>query len=180
MKSNIVVYRHLFLSAIALSVSIFAFITTASAEDKTFSKFVYDSNTVIHYRFPTHSNDLVIDRSEAATSEVFIVVLEPGEAPPLHKHDDTEQIFYLLEGTGVLTIGETGKTFPVRPGDVVRVPPTVFHKIEATGGKRVRYLAVDCFMGGRPQAEPTWDAHVRVLCEEQGWDYNQVVGKKGK
>ena len=67
----------------------------------------YVFNEPLRYRFPTHVNDLVMDRVEAETSEVFIVVLEPGEAPPLHVHDDTEQIFYIMEGRGLLQIGDS-------------------------------------------------------------------------
>ena len=170
------VNRPLMAIMLAGFVSICAAAFQVYAED--YSKFVYDTDEVVHYRFPTHSCDLILDRSKAATSEVFIVILEPGEAPPLHKHDNTEQIFYILEGTGVLTIGKNGTTFPVKPKDLVRIPPKFYHKIEATGGKRVLYLAVDCFMKGRPTVEPTWDAHIRTFCKEQNWDYNAVVGKK--
>src|SRR5690242_10392160 len=63
-------------------------------------RYVFSTNDTIRYRFPTHTNDLVMDRSEAETSEAFMVVLEPGEAPPLHQHDDTEQVFYVVRGTG--------------------------------------------------------------------------------
>lgn len=120
----------------------------------------------------------MIDRSEANTSEVFIVVLNPGEAPPLHKHDDTEQIFYILKGAGTLTIGKDGKEYTVSTGDVVRIPPTVFHRIEAEGDKQMRYLAVDCFISGRPKDEPTWDDHIKAVCREQGWDFNEIIKYK--
>jgi oxalate decarboxylase/phosphoglucose isomerase-like protein (cupin superfamily) len=121
-----------------------------------------------------------VDRADSQTSEVFIVVLEPGEAPPLHQHDDTEQVFYILEGEGTLRIGSEKKEFAVRPADVVRVPPTVLHSIQCTGQKPLRYLAIDCFVAGRPKAEPTWDSHVRVMCRREGWDYRQVVSGDGK
>ena len=52
-----------------------------------------------------------------------MVVLEPGEAPPLHAHHDTEQVFYVLSGSGELQIGAApGERFPVGPGDLVRIP----------------------------------------------------------
>jgi len=139
-------------------------------------QYVFDTAKTRRYKFPTHINDLVMDRAEAATSEVFVVVLEPGQAPPLHKHDDTEQIFYLLEGEGTLTVGEEGEKYPVKVGDLVRIPPRVFHTIQAMGGRALRYLAVDCFTADRSEEEPTWDDHVKVLCSQQGWDYDQVVG----
>ena len=104
-----------------------------------------------------------------------MVVLKPGQAPPLHVHGDTEQLFYVLEGEGVLTIKEDGKetAFPVHVGDLVRIPISVYHSIKSEAG--MRYLAIDCFVDKHFEDEPTWDAHVKVLCKEQGWDYNQVV-----
>ena len=139
-------------------------------------QFVFPTSQVKRYRFPTHINDLVVDRAVSQASEVFVVVLEPGEAPPLHKHDDTEQVFYILEGDGILRTGARKKSQPVRPGDVVRIPPAMLHSIQCSGKRPLRYLAIDCFPGGRPKDEPTWDAHVKVLCRQQGWDYEKAKG----
>jgi mannose-6-phosphate isomerase-like protein (cupin superfamily) len=138
-------------------------------------QFVFPTSKLKRYRFPTHVNDLVVDRADAETSEVFVVVLEPGEAPPLHQHDDTEQIFYVLSGQGVLRIGARQKRFPVRVGDVVRIPPRTLHSIRCLGKKSLRYLAIDCFVGGRPKAEPTWDSHAHIICENNGWNYDEVM-----
>jgi mannose-6-phosphate isomerase-like protein (cupin superfamily) len=139
-------------------------------------QFVFPTSQVKRYRFPTHINDLVVDRADAQTSEVFVVVLKPGQAPPPHKHDDTEQIFYILEGRGILRIGARKKKFPVKTGDVVRIPPKTIHSIQCVGKKPLHYLAVDCFVGGRPKNEPTWDSHARVMCRQQGWNYERVIG----
>jgi quercetin dioxygenase-like cupin family protein len=139
--------------------------------------YVFSTTDTKRYRFPTHVNDLVLDRSEATSSEVFIVVLAPGEAPPLHQHDDTEQIFYVLSGRGRLEIGEERQACSVNAGDVVRIPPSTLHTIHCLGNSHLRYLAVDCFPAGRPKAEPTWDAHVKTVCREQGWSIEQVVGQ---
>ncbi|HEX9925347.1 MAG TPA: cupin domain-containing protein [Anaerolineae bacterium] len=137
-------------------------------------KYVFSTQQFKRYRFPTHINDLVMDRAEATSSEVFIVVLAPGEAPPLHRHDDTEQIFYILSGHGRLEIGDDGTEYPVNPGDVIRIPPSTWHRIHCLGDVPLRYLAIDCFPAGRPDAEPAWDDHVKTVCREQGWDYEQV------
>ncbi len=138
--------------------------------------FVYPTGKLKRYAFPTHINDIIYCRSAAECSEAFIVVLRPGKAPPRHKHDDTEQVFYVLSGRGVLTIGERDKRYPVKRGDVVLVPPGTWHSIQSVGGT-MKYLAVDCFSGKRPKLEATWDEHVRVMCRERGWDYRQVTGK---
>lgn len=135
---------------------------------------VYSTEKTKRYRFPTHINDLVYDRADAERSESFVVVLEPGGAPPLHKHDDTEQVFYVLSGEGVLTIGKDGETQSIRDGDVIVIRPGLWHSIMAEGGP-LRYLAIDCFGAPETRKEPTWDEHVQVLCREQGWDYRNVV-----
>lgn len=86
------------------------------------SNFVFSTKEVVRYRFPTHVNDLVMDRAEAETSEVFIVVLGPGGGPPLHTHHDTEQVFYILAGKGLLQVEEPVQSYTILPGDVVRIP----------------------------------------------------------
>jgi mannose-6-phosphate isomerase-like protein (cupin superfamily) len=139
------------------------------------TRYVFSTTETIHYRFPTHTNDLVMDRAQAATSEVFIVILEPGEAPPLHVHHDTEQVFYLLQGAGTLQIGdEDPQSLAVKPRDLVRIPPHTPHRIRCAGAEPVVYLSVDCFVGGRPAQEPTWDSHVRAMCAENHWDFDRV------
>jgi len=88
----------------------------------------------------------------------------------------------VTEGQGTLTIAKEGgkdtKTFKVNAGDVVRIPPSTWHKIRSEGGQTMRYVGVDCFVGGRPKAEPTWDSHVRVMCKMNGWDFDKVTGKR--
>ena len=148
----------------------------AISKPKTFDQFVFSTEKLKRYKFPTHINDIILDRVNASYSEAFMVIIEPEKAPPFHKHDDTEQVFYVIEGTGVLTIGDKRDQYDVKPGDVVRIPVSTFHSIRANKGNTLRYLSVDCF-GDRPTAEPTWDAHARVLCEQNGWDYSKVVSE---
>jgi mannose-6-phosphate isomerase-like protein (cupin superfamily) len=136
-------------------------------------QYVFDTRRAVRFRFPTHVNDLVLDRADAAASEVFIVVLEPGEAPPLHVHHDTEQVFYVLEGAGLLQIGDSERC-AVAAGNVVRIPPGTHHRISCVGDTTLRYLSVDCFPGGRPKDEPTWDSHVLTMCRTNGWDVSRV------
>jgi mannose-6-phosphate isomerase-like protein (cupin superfamily) len=145
-----------------------------------YDKFVFSTQETTRYRFPTHVNELVLDRADAATSEAFLVVLQPGEAPPLHLHDDAEQIFYVLQGSGKLRIGgDTDRHFPVRTGDLVRIPPHTYHSILCESSGPLVYLSVDCFLNGRPESEPTWESHVRAICAQNQWDFEQVKTRKG-
>ncbi len=138
------------------------------------TRYVFDTQDTIRYRFPTHTTDLIMDRAEAHTSEAFLVILEPGESPPRHIHDDMEQVFYVLRGNGALEIGPQALRFPVKPGDLVRIPPHTYHRIRCDNRQPLVYLSVDCFLAGRPKDEPTWESHLRVMCKQNGWDFKKV------
>ncbi len=138
-------------------------------------KYVYESNEGIRYKFPTHTNLLLVDRADSTTSEVFLVEIDPRKAPPLHQHNDTEQVFYILQGRGQLQIGrENPLKFDVRPSNIVRIPPGTPHLVMCTSEDMLRYLCVDCFIDGRPSKEPTWESHVRTICKENAWDFQRV------
>jgi mannose-6-phosphate isomerase-like protein (cupin superfamily) len=139
------------------------------------TQYVFDTRQVVRYRFPTHTNDLIMDRRDGAASEAFFVILESGEAPPLHVHEDAEQVFYVLEGEGRMTVGnDEPETVDLRVGDFVRTPPGTYHSVRCLGSARFVYLSIDCFTAGPPADEPTWESHVRVLCEQNGWDFDAV------
>ncbi|NMB92937.1 MAG: cupin domain-containing protein [Flexilinea flocculi] len=142
-------------------------------------KYVFETEgKIIRYRYPTHINDLTIPREETASSEVFMVLLDEKEAPPFHKHDDAEQIFYMIQGVGKLEIKEDGSSesefFEIIPGQVIRIPPHTWHRVTALNKEGVRYLCVDCFPNGFNPEEPTWDSHVKNLCDQLGWDFNTI------
>ena len=73
-----------------------------------------------------------------------ITAVPPGKrAFPRHNHHVNEEMFFILEGTGELQIGES--TYPVRPGDVIACPPggkEAAHQITNTGMEELKYLAV--------------------------------------
>jgi len=101
-------------------------------------KHVYSTEGGKRYEFPTHVNELVIDRSDATVSEVFMVEVEPGKGPPPHIHSDAEQVYYIVEGRGTLTVGEGGdaRHFPVKPGELgsfLRLPKRATRHTSFTG-----------------------------------------------
>ncbi|MHC1705724.1 MAG: cupin domain-containing protein [Tenuifilaceae bacterium] len=148
--------------------------STTNLPKKEYSQFIFETTNLYRYEFPTHINDIIVDRAVSQNSEVFMVIVEDGKSVHHHQHADTEQIFYMLEGTGILSIGKDKAEYAVKPGDVVRIPPSVLHSIRTDPGENIKYLCVDCF-GKQKPLEPTWDEHVRVVCKEQGYDYNEVV-----
>jgi len=137
--------------------------------------YVFDSKNGRRYAFPTHINDLIVDRADACSSEVFIVIVEPGKAVHLHAHEDVEQIFYIIEGQGVLTVGDEKNEFDICPANIVKIPPKTLHMVSAKGNKPIRYLCVDCFCGQRKSYEPTWESHVKAMCKEQGYKFEDIA-----
>lgn len=73
-----------------------------------------------------------------------ITAVPPGKrAFPFHNHRVNEEMFFVLQGTGEVRIGED--TYPIRSGDVIACPPggkETAHQIINTGAEELRYLAV--------------------------------------
>jgi uncharacterized cupin superfamily protein len=73
-----------------------------------------------------------------------ITVVPPGKrAVPLHNHHANEEMFFILQGSGELRVGE--ERWSIRQGDFIASPPggpEVAHQIVNTGSEEMRYLAV--------------------------------------
>jgi len=69
------------------------------------------------------------------------VQYEPGKQVPWHKHDDTEQLMFILEGEGILRLGE--EEHPLRAGDYLAFSPgPPGHQIVNRSDAPLRYLAI--------------------------------------
>ena len=64
------------------------------------------------------------------------VCFEPGQAAGLHKHPVQDEIFYVVEGKGVITF-EDRDDIPVKPGSVVFIPSGVVHGVDTTDSDRL-------------------------------------------
>jgi uncharacterized cupin superfamily protein len=73
-----------------------------------------------------------------------LTLVPPGKcAFPAHNHYGNEEMFFVLEGTGEVRIGE--QRHPIRAGDVIACPPggpETAHQIRNTGTTDLKYLAV--------------------------------------
>ena len=66
--------------------------------------------------------------------------LEPGEASRPHLLKSSSEVYYILEGEGVMHIA--GESARVRPGHAVYVPPGSRQQIENTGDKTLTFLCI--------------------------------------
>lgn len=74
-----------------------------------------------------------------------LVILEPGKGHTRHNHPGVEEILYVVSGTGIQMV-EDAEGRPVRQkvsaGDLVHIPPDVYHETINTGWEPMRILAV--------------------------------------
>lgn len=64
--------------------------------------------------------------------------LPPGGATERHYHKASEEIYFVLEGKGLMEIN--GKEQEVGPGDAVLIPAGDWHQIETQGESVLRFL----------------------------------------
>ena len=64
--------------------------------------------------------------------------LLPAASTTPHHHVSAEEIYYILEGEGMMRVGEESRD--VGPGDAIAIPPGMVHSITNTGRRVLRFL----------------------------------------
>ena len=67
---------------------------------------------------------------ETSDMHFNIYCIAAGQENPLHRHPDSDEILYFVEGTGECVCGD--ETYDVKTGDLVFVPKDVPHAIRNT------------------------------------------------
>ena len=72
-----------------------------------------------------------------------VVQLEPGKGHARHNHPGCEEILYVVSGHGKQMIDLGDETWePIQPGDMVHIPPDIFHSTINTGWEPLKLIAV--------------------------------------
>ena len=79
--------------------------------------------------------------SQSTRITITRVTVEPGSIQPRHAHENSEQAWIALSGTGTLLLGD-GERRPFRVGDVVRFEDGDVHGLENKSAEPFVYLAV--------------------------------------
>jgi mannose-6-phosphate isomerase-like protein (cupin superfamily) len=84
----------------------------------------------------------LIDRTTSGIEECSLAeeVLPVGAAVGRHHHVETEEIYYILQGTGRMTVGSEVRE--VEAGDAVFIPRRKTHTLENTGKVPMTILLV--------------------------------------
>ena len=78
-------------------------------------------------------------RDEINRAQSLVEAVVPaGARTRLHRHRETEELYHVTAGEGVLTLGS--ERLKVSPGDTALIPPGTPHCIEATGAEALRIL----------------------------------------
>jgi len=64
--------------------------------------------------------------------------LAAGKKTLLHSHQQTEELYYITAGKGLMTLGD--EQFEVQQGDTVCIPPGTAHCIENIGTEELALL----------------------------------------
>ena len=82
----------------------------------------------------------LLDRTNAPVRHQSLAeaTLELGQATERHYHRASEEIYYIMEGTGEMELD--GERQAVRPGDAILIPPGAWHQIKGTCPVPLRFL----------------------------------------
>jgi len=64
--------------------------------------------------------------------------LPAGASTVAHHHVETEEIYYVLEGRGLMRVGD--ETRDVGPGDAIAIPPGAVHQMTNRGTALLKFL----------------------------------------
>ena len=100
------------------------------------------------------------DGSSMSLGEVIVL---PGQSHEWHNHDKSEEIVYVLSGTGEFTVGE-GNRFPIAPGDAIHIPVGVFHDSHNLGWAPLHLLVM--YSPAGPEIDDVAGPHHRAAASE--------------
>ena len=84
----------------------------------------------------------LIDRTTSPITQCSLAeeTLPPGCAVTPHHHREIEEIYYIVAGRGLMTVGD--ESCEVSTGDAVFIPRGHRHSLENTGSEPIRLLLV--------------------------------------
>lgn len=84
----------------------------------------------------------LIDRTTSEITQCSLAeeTLPPGCAVTPHRHRQIEEIYYIVSGRGLMTVGE--ETREVGAGDAVYIPRGHRHTLENTGDDPIKLILV--------------------------------------
>jgi quercetin dioxygenase-like cupin family protein len=74
-------------------------------------------------------------RQGAASMSVLTSTVPTNDAIRIHKHLNEDEIFFIRQGTGLFTLGES--EHPVSAGSIIFIPKGIWHGLKNTGTEEI-------------------------------------------
>lgn len=81
---------------------------------------------------------LLINPDETETIALGYVAVNSGESTEIGLHDDEEEVYVILKGKAILSIGDEERE--VSMGDVAYVPRNNMHRMKCISEEKLEYL----------------------------------------
>lgn len=104
---------------------------------------IHNHANIFSYRTKDNSTiwELYHPRSSPVKGvSVAEALVEPGRDTEVHRHQLSQEIYYILEGEGEMRLG--GETFKVKTCDAILIPPGTLHCVKNDGRSALRMLCV--------------------------------------
>jgi mannose-6-phosphate isomerase-like protein (cupin superfamily) len=88
--------------------------------------------------FVTKDGSAIRELHHTALQSLAEATLEPGQATQRHHHRVSEEIYFVVKGSGDMEVD--GERTRIRPGDAVLIPPGAWHSLENDGTSELRIL----------------------------------------
>jgi mannose-6-phosphate isomerase-like protein (cupin superfamily) len=88
--------------------------------------------------FTTKDGSTIRELHHTELQSLAEATLEPSQATKRHYHRATEEIYFVLKGSGDLEVD--GERRRIRPGDAALIRPGAWHTLENDGNSELRFL----------------------------------------
>ena len=110
------------------------------------------------------SSHILMDAGELGSRHMTVtwVDVPEGVSQQLHSHEEAEQVYVIVRGTG--TLSAAGDTQTLEPGDLALIPPATDHTIANEGSEPLALVSV------QSPAVSVEETFGRQLAEVAGYD----------
>jgi mannose-6-phosphate isomerase-like protein (cupin superfamily) len=110
------------------------------------------------------SSHILMDAGELGSRHMTVtwVDVPEGVSQQLHSHEEAEQVYVIVRGTG--TLSAAGDTQTLEPGDLALIPPATDHTIANQGTEPLSLVSV------QSPAVSVEETFGRQLAEVAGYD----------
>jgi quercetin dioxygenase-like cupin family protein len=114
-----------------------------SASSTKIPKHIDDVNKKDLYPLNSTTSRLLLDRTETERFEMVVVTWPKGSKGALETHEEKEQTFFVLSGSGIIKLSEEQAL--AKPRDIIFVPRNAWHCAE-TKDEELSYLCLNTYI----------------------------------